>query len=227
MASKKPTEQLFPSDYWKRPNLSAVGDSDGTAIFTAVGQALTSWEYMEEQLAYLCMEFSNIGQTSSMARLAFQRVFGCIASSSGRREAMAAAAEIYFWPHDPEGVMMKKLTTLLDNVSKASKLRDDIAHGVVSEFSAGEKQLGIFLLPSGYKTDRNKAFGRVNFGEEFPWDTMPGLYRYNSTDILEIRSKFEKLMAVVCEQTNEFVVWKARVASPAVKTSKPLTGGAT
>src|SRR5580658_9138226 len=125
MASKKPKEALFPNDYWERPLPSTNGDLDQTDLFAAIGQALTRWEMLEESLESLCMVFSGLADDAENIA-AFRRLFGSIESSSGRRSAIVSAAEVYFWGRDKDNSKMSRLNALLDNVSRASKRRDDI-----------------------------------------------------------------------------------------------------
>jgi hypothetical protein len=124
MASKKPKEQLFPNDFWAQPSPSTSGNPDPSVTFAAVGQALSMWELIEEQLAALCLVFSGLADDGTI-NTAFRRLFGSIESSSARRAAIRNAAEVYFW-HDSDGAMLKRLDALLEQVSKASKRRDEI-----------------------------------------------------------------------------------------------------
>lgn len=213
MSSKRtPKERLFPTDFWDRPQPSTAGDRDEGAIFDSVGRALTTWECFEDVLSQLCAVFSGM-TPSSRENYAFRRLFGTINSSSARRNAILAAAEVYFWPEDRDGSMMKKLEMLLDNASRASKLRDDIAHGVVTGFHFGEEIVN-FLMPSDYKTDRNKAFGPgapldTKDMSIYPWHLMPGEYRYSSADVLHIRNKFSELTKAASDHSKFFIDWKA------------------
>jgi hypothetical protein len=156
MASKKPKEQLFPNDFWARPSPSMSGDPDPSVTFAAVGQALSMWELIEEQLASLCLVFSGLAEDGKL-NTAYRRLFGSIESSSARRAAILEAAAVYFL-RDKDGTMFKKLDALLRQVSDASRRRDDIAHGIVSKLTTNRKSVGAFLLPSGYNSARNKIY---------------------------------------------------------------------
>jgi hypothetical protein len=208
MASKKPKDTLFPSDFWDRPDPSMTGDSKPDDTFAAVGRALTAWETVEEELAELCVIFSGLKDGVDENK-AMRRFFGAIDSGGSRRKALREAGEVYFWHHDANKTMINKLTDLLDNnVSKGSRLRDDIAHGIVCGFTTAKKHVGTFLIPSFYKSDRNKAF--VPFvseicidDTEFPFDTINANYRYNSSDIGDITRKFMLLYDEVLKFISE------------------------
>jgi hypothetical protein len=171
MASKKPKEALFPNDYWERPLPSTNGDLDQTDLFAAIGQALTRWEMLEESLESLCMVFSGLADDAENIA-AFRRLFGSIESSSGRRSAIVSAAEVYFWGRDKDNSKMSRLNALLD--------------------------IGAFLIPARYNSGRNKPFAEKITVEmvrenEFPFQILSGLYRYNSINITEISHKFDSL----------------------------------
>jgi hypothetical protein len=215
MASKKPVDRLFPKNYWDRPEPNTTGDSDEKGLFTAIGQALSAWEYVEDRLADMCVTFASIRKDDHYADRVIRRLFGSINASSDRRKAIKATAELYFWPHDKDNSMGKKLEMLLQNIAAASRLRDDIAHGMASSFYSGERSIGVFLVPTGYKTDRNWGVPRplepAVDKSVFPWDILPGQYRYNSSDINNIRDKFEGLVDIVIKHDADFTVWKVGV----------------
>jgi len=218
MASKKPNkEKLFPSDFWNRTEPSIIGDSDPNDTFAAVGRALTSWEMIEEELASLCVIFSGLAEDANNNK-AISRLFGAIDSSGSRRNALREAGEVYFWHHDKDNVMMNKLEDLLENVSNASRRRDDIAHGVVAGFTTAKKDIGCLLIPSRYKSDRNKAFvppvSKIYIDDtEFPFNTLPGNYRYNMSDINNISNRFYLLSQAILNFIGEVVTWKEKASS--------------
>jgi hypothetical protein len=222
MASKKPRERLFPDDHWNRPEPSTKGDATPADIYVCVGHALSAWETVEEALATLCMIFSGLREDADK-NAAFRRLFGSIESSGNRRNAIKAAAEVYFWKRDDDDVMWDKLDDLLENVGKASRRRDDIAHGVVNEFRTGESSAGCFLLPSRYNSGRNKPFAHrsgVSSPETgFPFYILTGDYRYNSSDIISMISKFEHLLQAVMKHTGEAISWKEKVTSASTTSS--------
>jgi hypothetical protein len=174
------------------------------------------WELIEEQLAALCLVFSGLADDGTI-NTAFRRLFGSIESSSARRAAIRNAAEVYFW-HDSDGAMLKRLDALLEQVSKASKRRDEIAHGIVTRLTANNNSVGAFLLPSGYNSGRNKIYPARNMAaplaEAFPFCNLTGEYRYCSSEINVIYNKFRQLYWKALAHTAEAANWRATAASP-------------
>lgn len=165
---------------------------------------------IEEQLAKMCVIFSGTPE-NGRANSGIRRLFGSIESSGARRNALRYMAEIHFGDGDDGRQMKNKLNSLLAGISKASKRRDDLAHGVVASFSGGKRPIGSFLLPSSYNSERNKPFfkgSEIDHEADFPWHILPGEYRYNSSDIDDIRVKFEQLLEFVWQHAAEFSGWK-------------------
>src|ERR1700682_4993843 len=99
-ALKKP---IFTEQYWKRPNPREKGDPSADLIALSVGHALSSWERADQELAQLFLIL--VGPPAdAMAYTAIRRAYGAIEGNAGRREAVKAAAEVYFsryWEKKP------------------------------------------------------------------------------------------------------------------------------
>ena len=129
--------------YWKRPtDPKPQGDPNVDPVYAAVGRALSQWERLEQQLATL---FIVVTRASDSSGNAVRRAYGAIENGTLRRKAIIAAAEVHFgasWqPH-----VAKAYNKLIDAVSGASKLRDDIAHGIVQHFKLNDIDYGAFLF---------------------------------------------------------------------------------
>jgi hypothetical protein len=133
------------------------------------------------------------------------RAYGSIISNVGRRLAVDAAAEIYFsYLSEYKKQIRKSLMEVLNVVQWASKLRDDIAHGIVwpyatvqfgiSEGVTRTEAIGCFLLPPEYKTDRTYAFPRHG---GHPTELMRAEYCFTSKNIEDIALKFMAVRAVI------------------------------
>lgn len=210
MASKTPKDPLFTEDFWERPPPSTTGDFNQIDTYAAVGRALSVWEMVEEQLAKICVIFCGT-PADGRANSGIRRLYGSIDSSSARRRALKYMAQTYFGDSEDGRQMKNKLNSLCAAVSFAARRRDDIAHGTVAGFTGGKKQIGSFLIPSSYNTERNKAFFRtseIDPKAEFPWHALPGEYRYNKTDIDAFTAKFEMLLKSTYDHAAEFSAWK-------------------
>jgi hypothetical protein len=147
MAPKPKLEKpvIFTEQFWRRPAPQPMGDDDPKLVYQAVGEALSQWEQVDQRLADLFLAFTCEASADDMTKRAIRRAYGSIISTAGRREAIRAAAEIYFVPvvaagievRDPALPERKDVEAGLVDICKAAgwaaKLRDDIAHGAVRE----------------------------------------------------------------------------------------------
>jgi hypothetical protein len=133
---------LFTEAFWKRPQTSPKGNPNADGICQAVGRALSEWEHAEGALADLFCVVTRV--TDAVSYRAVYRAYGTIDTSAGRREAITAAAEIHFSPYWDKA--RKSLDQLLEAVARASRRRDDIAHGIVASFTS---HIGMHVRISG------------------------------------------------------------------------------
>lgn len=133
------------------------GDSEPSALFQAVGIALTQWEHLEEVRASLFSEllFSSIGVAGA--------AFGTIQSSAGRAAMITAAAKVALHGNS----LLPRLNSLMNEVEKLAGRRNDIAHGVVREHGAidakgNRKTFGCYLTPAAYNTLKRRDFTKVD-----------------------------------------------------------------
>src|SRR5260221_14594172 len=81
---------------WDVPLAPANGDSHGDDITRAVGRALTSWEYVEEELAKIFAILVNT-DISDLERAPAFRAYGSVPTARGRPDMLDAAAEANFY----------------------------------------------------------------------------------------------------------------------------------
>lgn len=185
-------QSFFAPNYWKAPNLSPHGSATQAEIFHAVGAALSAWESVESALAMLYVILCD-GETGPYKALA--RTFGSITSSGSRREAIKAAAEIYFGQDWETPRVKKRLIRMLESIGEASRRRDEIAHGQAYGITVDNKSYGYFLFASEYISSRNYAFPQLNFPDPLSFSTAK--YRYTASEILEFEIKFNALREAV------------------------------
>jgi hypothetical protein len=185
-------QTLFAPNYWKAPDLSQQGSASQAEVFHAVGAALSAWEGAECALATLYVILCD-GETGPYKALA--RTFGSITSSSSRRDAIKAAAEIYFGQYWAMPAVKKRLIRMLDSIGEASRRRDEIAHGQAYGVTIDNKSYGYFLFASEYISSRNYAFPPLNSGDPLSFSTAK--YRYSAADVLEFERKFNALREAV------------------------------
>lgn len=200
---------------WQRPNRRESGDANENDLFAAVGKALSRWELAENHMARL---FGVLVESTSQASA---RAFGTVVSSTGRREMLEKAAEVYFdsprfRTHDAEISPFRRkhdsgvLKTLLKNYARAAERRNDIAHGIVTEILWREpRSHGHFLVPPDYNTRRTKLsqyriYGEDGFGVDGNFRLIRSMtylarahYQYASVDLLAVIAKFEEFTLLV------------------------------
>jgi hypothetical protein len=184
--SKKP---IFTSEYWERPTPRSKGAQDADAIYRAVGWALSNWEKADQELAGLFSVLTNCTD-EPISATTIRRAYGAIESNSGRRKAVEAVAEVFFGNYWDEPLIRQSVTDIITAVQRASRLRDDIAHGIVWEdIVIGEQDYGAFHMPPQYNTGRTHAF-RQDDGD---LGLLRAKYRYTDEDILTFGKKFVEL----------------------------------
>jgi hypothetical protein len=215
VTSKPEKPAIFTKKYWKRPDPQPKGDDKAQTIYQAVGEALSQWEYVDQRLADLFLAFTSDASADDTTKRAIRRAYGSIISTAGRRAAIRAASEIYFGPPTkviglefrlpPEAEDVENgLVSILSAAQWASRLRDDIAHGLVREDMEivtrrddeiiKEEQFGSFLMPPEYNTERTHAHPK-----EYTHlaDAYMARYCYNSSDINDIKLKFYALVGAI------------------------------
>ena len=94
-----------------------------------VGQALTVWEEIQDLLAVMFNELA--GSRNGGAYVAFCSV----SSAAGRVDMMRAAAKHVFPQDDP---LLREIEQFAVDMKKLGDRRNDLAHGIVTKFSATE-----------------------------------------------------------------------------------------
>jgi hypothetical protein len=156
--------------HWDFGQPKDKGAPDPNRLFMAVGAALTSWEALEFIFASL---FQTLVESKSPAS---HRVYGSIASARGRRDALEAAAEIFFERKKVDNEEQAAFRSLIKHFVHAASRRNEIAHGVACEVPPG----GTFLIPAPYNTNKTHAFPKDDDGE---WGRIRAKYRYTTEDI--------------------------------------------
>jgi hypothetical protein len=183
---KKSEPNVFDREYWKRPPKRSLGDSDPDPIFNAVGRAMSQWEHTEETLSSLFVQLTEC--TTAATFSAVRRAYGAVESGTGRRKVLREVAEVYFGTYWQFRVINKTFGALIDAVSDASRLRDDVAHGVVwGNTRVDDKDFGAYLVPPEYNSGRTSAF--IEDSDD-PLRFNRADYRYISEDINLISHKF-------------------------------------
>lgn len=185
-------------EHWNSPPSKEYGDVTDDAVFLAVGRALSTWEEIEVALANMFALF--VESYSDAAK----RAFGAISSSSGRREALENAAEM-FATMQGDDFPKKDFDQILSHIAKASGRRNEIAHGIVTAFELDGKKHGHFLVPASYNSRKtaartNEWWLKLASDPEDQFMVFGGKYRYTSADI----AHFTRLFAILNQQIHGF-----------------------
>ncbi|WP_157072401.1 hypothetical protein [Brevundimonas bacteroides] len=185
MKTKNPPQE--PPAWAVAPFLEQ-GDESPSIIYHAVGQALSRWEVMDDQVATL---FEAL--IASRKRAGFM-AFGTVVANSARLEMVKAAALVVL-RGETGGPLYAEVEKTLDEIGKMVGRRNEIAHGVVTGFSrtdGGETQhQGYFLIPAMYATRKNQIPKSYRF-EDPAW-AMTG-YAYTGAQIDAYASHFNNYL---------------------------------
>jgi hypothetical protein len=196
MPERATQNPIFEQAYWERPSLRMMGEENPSKIYHAVGYALSQWEHADQALSQLFLALTGCSDPTTYRVI--QRSYGSITSNSGRREAVLAAAEIYFAPSWEIKAVRKSIVDITDAVGRASRRRDDVAHGIVwGNITVDETVYGSFLMPPEYNTGR--TYASISPGD--PLGFQRAKYRYISDDIEGFAFKFSQLRNYIWEYT--------------------------
>lgn len=207
----EPYKPLFPGDFWDRPKVPAdTGAKRHTDVFKAVGYALTNWELAEEQMQTLFLVLSEVNSPASY--LTVKRAYGSIISNSSRRTAIESVAEVYCGEHWENPVVKKPFDDVIQNIGKASKRRDDIAHGKVVRYttiSSGVRiERGVFLFPPDYNSERTHAFLKQQAwvpGKDMWPSSHQGKFHFTDSEIEEYAKRFLSLKDAIWSLTTQLM----------------------
>jgi hypothetical protein len=173
---------------WDVVDFSPRGDINESAIFDAVGRALTEWETLEVECAKLFAVFVSANLKSSYHAPAV-KAYGCITSSDQRFKMLQEASQSYFARRPAKRASFQKQSDgLIAEYKEYMPRRNEIAHGMVQRvFITGKVTkkgsrrgtIGMYLLPSFYNPKKFKD-------EKFR-------YQYVSGDIIHYKQEFTKL----------------------------------
>jgi hypothetical protein len=177
-ADWQPRVQETPSPTWK-------GEATVEPIHSAVGFALSQWEHMESGLARL---FQLLCESPSAAAA---RAYGMLESSFSKSQLHRAAGDSFFRDKSATDTdLHRDLKILLSAYQKAHELRNNIAHGMVIQFSMDRKTMsGYFLCPPVYAT--KKVVKQKGSGIWF----LDANYWYKADDIMYYADRFTGMLA--------------------------------
>lgn len=164
---------------WNIPPIPPTGDSTTDPLYRTIGMALTSWEYLEHELATIFAVFVGAPSVGQDMLDPAVRAYGSVVSFNGRAEMLDAAAKAYFHLNSQPD-LEAEFCELLKACRGYAGRRNDIAHGVVAHGFGTNPTQGFYLRPSAY-TSRKNPIGR-----------QP-TYAYSSFEIERFRLQFEDL----------------------------------
>lgn len=207
------TDKLYPADWWNRPdpNSRIVGNEPSEAIYSAIGEAITKWISVEDELGNL-LQYMCIDQETLFVNRYLGIVFGAIENVPNKIKAFEAAAAIRLSVYWEVPVVKKAVKRLLSEVEAANQRRNDIVHGKVVQvawdvttfegdpFSGWTMkrpkhrgaELGFMLVAPDYATGK-QIVGSSGYDESDPLTRFRSSYRMNAKDIILFGYKFAEL----------------------------------
>jgi len=169
-------------------SLPKEGDPSPIVIHSAVGKALTDWERLDRNLA----DIFSLLVAGYVPNLAASRAYGSVLSVRGRIEMIQAAGAAVF-ADKPNKVLRLRLKELLEEAEGFAARRNDIAHGITSQYlSTDNKPIGYVLGPGVTATRKVKLTSaeRCESGEQ---PTLTVSYAYTAADIDRFGTEFARL----------------------------------
>lgn len=183
-------------ELWPNPILKFKdqGSHNRELIYLSVGRVCSTWEIIETNLGFIFGKFAESHSSAS------QRAYGVISNTSGRREALEMAAEIYYDRHQKFPIEQFKL--LMTHYAKAASYRNKIAHGLAMEFTKDDNiSMGFFLVPSFFSSKHKNAqtfsFWEKARDSKDEFYVHGNTYRFTHEDIDLLELKFQQLNELI------------------------------
>jgi len=173
--------------YWSPPGRrpSKSGDKYAVRLYAAMGRAVSAWNEVEDALAKLfagiATERVGVPPTDPL-----MLTFGSIEAITTRTAAVRAVGAAYFEKYKRTKAQRKPLNDFLDHIRRGSWIRNDIAHGIVNEYTEGIligfdklecKAHGAILVAPSYVTFRSDHYGGRQ--DDFLLGVTPSANIYN------------------------------------------------
>lgn len=169
---------------WDPRPPSSVGDSREDTIFSAVGQALTEWEQMENACAQLFAVLVSANHKRVYLAPAI-RAYGTITSAATRQQMLANAGDAYFSKRKAKALTHEaEFNELIKAYKEFASRRNEIAHGSVQR---------VFLTKRGSRPDARGLYLTPSFYNPRKFKNEVLSYLYTSIDLIFYRQEFTKL----------------------------------
>jgi len=218
MATVRPPPTPRRPKPWDAPAQPPAGAPTRDAVFLEVGRALSAWEAVESNLAYI---FATL-VTPRGSQLAALRAYGSVLTARGRIEMMVAAAAAFFFGQ--EGVQEHAaIRNLLEEVAGFAGRRNDIAHGIVGRYDIGppasRRATPSYVLgPPQYATKKTMLKPRRSLAEVVHHAPR---YAYSDVQIDAFRRQFARLERHAVGVWIDLIVFAERLPSSPRKRLPP------
>jgi hypothetical protein len=171
---------------WDMPPLPKRGDENQNDTFAAVGVALSKWEYFEGQLGLLYAGLVDAHHASAPAL----RSYGVITAFSTRIDMLREATFAFFFGKNKDDLRDDVIDTL-NTAKEFSTRRNEIAHGVVQQYSPkeGDYVSGFVIGPSYFAVRKKK----ITLNELTNNIEVRDSYAYTSKELNIFSAHFEEL----------------------------------
>ena len=184
--TKLPNKLPKPGPYWKPPLAAQKGDLDGALLYGSVGLALTNWGSVDEIFARLFARFLDARAFGA------GRVFGTTQGLTGKIDILAVATSGAFNRNYVTEEDRAHWDELVGHYRQATPRRNDIAHGIVRDFTVENEHVGAFLVPLLYAKGTSVWMTPAALAARTGLD-LYGHFRYTSGDIHHFGARFLEL----------------------------------
>lgn len=205
--SKSPKTASTPKtpNPWDPLPILNIGDSDASELYRAIGQALTVWERLDDNIGILFAVLVNSRQGAAEA------AFGMVQSIEQQLRMVSAAADrIYPKIQNAQTLEMEappirtEIAQLINDLVHLAGCRNNIAHGIVTHFQttstdkdgvSTETDHGVFLIPGHTNTKkRPSSEHQLARLQEHGFDRAPqhlNSYAYTAAQVNTFANHFE------------------------------------
>lgn len=203
---------------WDPPAPPPVGALTRDSVFLEVGRALSAWEAVEGNLAYI---FATLVAPRG-SQLAALRAYGSVLTGRGRVEMILAAAAALFFGQE-EAKEYAALRNLLEEAAGFAGRRNEIAHGIVGRYDVGRlvsrRATPSYVLgPPQYATKKTTLKPRRSRAEVVHHAPR---YAYSDAQLDALRRQFARLELQAVGVWIDLIVFAERLPSSPRKRPPP------
>jgi hypothetical protein len=183
---------------WDIPPWPKTGSETAEEVYTAIGRALTSWEWAEQGLANIFAVLTGVLDVLPISPAV--QAYGAVTSFTFHITMVEKAADFLF-ASDSNDELNHELRALIKECCGWSSRRNDVAHGRVTEVDRKLTPFGFFVFPSFYNTRKQKLT---------PSGFDPA-YCYSAAQVHTFADAFDELNSKLFDFQDRLTAWRVKL----------------